>query len=446
MQRESPSGATQPSQKPAFLGAHLSWPFERRGRPFVLRIVEPREYRPDGHAALFYAVLNELLSPSGKALDRYTPVVAPPQQARFDLATFPEAFVPVEALVNTLSGLTDYGPSGCIHVGLRPTDEAGHLFSLKEVQDLVERLLVLSAKSEEDLGPFRMWLARQCGEPWFNLGCLFAVDANGELRLCLHPKAVRSQFETNPLPERHMTEADMLTLVTLAPVDKQYMTVSLQPLICADALSLKTDRPVGGPLAAVSRYPESFSDSLPDHIDIVSVATCTPQLKTRSKNDTTHRVWHGKFLDAFRSVASEPDYARHHFAAVVLANFQELPDQAPGGLSGVFLPVPPLYKAFPEGIEVSCWGKPDGPGGGNNHWSSADDDALRAWKSRGFVACLTPLSVDNEKVRIFSCSIQRLPRENSLWATPESLSQCGVHVGDAGTTGTLNFKRMGTHV
>ncbi|MGE0769016.1 MAG: hypothetical protein AB7L90_21445 [Hyphomicrobiaceae bacterium] len=445
MQRESPFGAaTQPSKTPAFLGAHLSWPFERRGRPFVLRIVEPREYRPAGHAELFYAVVNELLNPSEKALDAYTPMMEPPKLARFDLATFPEAFVPVEALVNALSGIAGYGPSGCIHVGLRPAEDDTHLFSLKQVQDLVERLLAVSAKAEEDLSQLRTWLARQCGDRWFNLGCLFAVDANGELRICLHPKAVRSQFETNPLPERHMAEADMLTLVTLTPVDKQYLTISLQPLICSDLLNLNTDRPAGGPLVAVNRHPDSFPGGLPDHIDIVSVATCTPQTKSRLKNDTTHRVWHEKFLDAFVSVASGSDYARHHFSAVVLANFREISVTTVGGLSGVFLPVPPRYENFPKGIEISCWGK--GPAGGNNRWSSPDDNALQEWKNRGFVACLAPSSVEDEKVRIFCCSIQRLPRENSLWATPDSLSQCGVHVGDAGTTGTFSFKWIGAHV
>lgn len=445
MQQENPSGATQPPSAAVFQGAHLSWPFERRGRPFVVRLVEPREYRPADHAELFNAVMTDLLSPTGGTIDGFTPAVAPFKQERFDLVTFPEAFVPAEALAKALPVFADYGPSGCIHVGLRPSDGGSHLFSLEQAQNLVSSLSGLSERADEDLIPFRTWLARQRSEQWFNVGCLFAVDADRALRICLHPKAVRSQFETHPLAERHMAEADMLTLVTLKPVDKQYMTISLQPLICSDVLKLKTDRAVGGPVTAVNRYPDCFGTSPPDHIDIVSVATCTPQSESRSKDGTTYRDWHEKFRDVFLSVASDPDYARHHFSAVVLANFQELSSSAVGGLSGVFLPVPPLYEEFPEGIGIVCWGKPKGTGGANNGWSSPDDRALSGWNNRGFIASLAPSPADDELVRIFSCTIQRLPRENSRWTTPDSLSQCEIRVGQRGTSGTVNFKRMHAH-
>jgi len=37
------------------------------------------------------------------------------------------------------------------------------------------------------------------------------VDANQHVRVCLHPKLVRSKFEFSPLEENHMEEANLLT-------------------------------------------------------------------------------------------------------------------------------------------------------------------------------------------------------------------------------------------
>lgn len=270
-----------PSPPAVFTGTRLRWPFERRGRPFVVRAVEPRDYMPVDHAELFNSVMTDLLSPAAVVIDGFTPPVSPVEQSRFDLITFPEAFVPAATLASALPVFTRVGPSGCIHVGLRPSHTGSHLFSLDEVHALVCSLTGISYRADEDLAPFVGWLAKQRSGQRFNIGCLFAVDSDAELRICLHPKLVRSQFETNPLPELHMTEADMLTIVTLEPVDKQYMTISIQPLICSDALKLKTDRAVGGPLTAINRHAECFEASVPDHIDIVSVATCTPQPRGR---------------------------------------------------------------------------------------------------------------------------------------------------------------------
>jgi hypothetical protein len=48
--------------------------------------------------------------------------------------------------------------------------------------------------------------------------------------------------------EKNMEEANLLTLVTLLPTDKAFKSVTLQPLICCDALHLETDRPQSWPL------------------------------------------------------------------------------------------------------------------------------------------------------------------------------------------------------
>ena len=141
----------------------------------------------------------------------------------------------------------------------------------------------------------------------------------------------------------------------------------------------------------------------------------------------------------FRSAASDPDFSRHHFSVVVLANFQEIAADVAGGLSGLFLPVPPRKDPFPDEIAVTCWGKPKVAPDSNNRWSCPDDEALHKWKNRGFIASLTPTSARAELVRIFGCTIQRLPRENSLWTTPETLTQCDVRVGRRDAVGVLNF-------
>jgi hypothetical protein len=310
-----------------------------------------------------------------------------------------------------------------------------------ELVNLVHRLTQLSDIVAKDIAGFREWLDRQRLNYVFNVGCLFAVDAEGHLRVCLHPKIVRSQFETNPLPEQHMQEADLLTLVTLCPVEKQYFSVTLQPLLCSDALSLNTDQPGGSPMEAVNTYAGCFGDQPPDHIDVVSVATCTPQPEDRAPDGRRYREWHEQFQDAFRNAAQHPNFARHHFAAIVLANFRTLISGRAGGLSGVFLPVPPRYKHFHPDIVVSCWGRPKDQRR-NNNWSRPDDDALISWSSRGFVATLDPFSEPVEvPVKILGFTIQRLPRDNSPWETSESLTQCEVRVGLRDRAGTVIFSR-----
>lgn len=429
--------------RPAFKGAHYSWPFERRARPFVVRIVEPRDYAPGNHTDLFYAVMTELFELTGDPVDGFD--ADEPNQDRWDLITFPEAFVPSETLISALQMLASYGPSGCVHVGLRPSKADIHLFKISELKTLLDELSDQSPKREDDLSPFRTWLKSQTGTKLFNVGCLFVVDSDGDLRVCLHPKLVRSQFETNPLPERHMEEGQLLSLVTLCPSDPIYPTITLQPLLCSDALNLPTDRSTGGPLMAVNRYADSFGRVIPDHVDIISVATCTPQTKTRTSDAMVYRDWHGKFQETFLALAENSDYARHHFAVVVLANFQEIGKSA-GGLSGIFLPVAPRYEAFPEGINVTCWGRPKSQDSGNNRWSLPGDDPLTAWQNRGFIASLTPSEIKDESARILGCTIHRLPRENSLWATNASLTKCEISVGQVNDAGKINFKRMSDNV
>jgi hypothetical protein len=112
-----------------FSGSHLRWPVERSARTFTVRVVEPKQYAPATHGDLFNAVMTELISPEPSRIDplERLPVQASPE--RFDLITFPEAFVAVDALLGALAALTGFGPTGCIHVGLRSSDDLGATFS-----------------------------------------------------------------------------------------------------------------------------------------------------------------------------------------------------------------------------------------------------------------------------------------------------------------------------
>lgn len=364
----------------------------------------------------------------------------------FDLLTFPEAFVPADALVEALSVIAEAGPTGCVHVGLRPTEDASrHLFTTAELENLVTRVEALAGGNASDIAAFRGWLSRQAKNRSFNIGCVFAVDAQGQLRVSFHPKIVRSKFEVSPLPEHHMTEANLLTLITLQPTNKNYFSVTLQPIICSDALDLQRDRPGGGPLEAVNTYASCLSSRPPDHVDIVSVATCTPQPEIRPAERPPYRDWHSQFQETFENAAKKPALARHHFAAIVLSNFRNLPGKTPGGLSGVFLPVAPRHKFFHATVVIACYGRPT-EDHSNNRWSQPADSALTRWSNLGFVASLDPFADPADApARIFGFTIHRLPRDNSFWDTPASITLCEVTVARKRSSAGLEFTKDSSH-
>lgn len=264
------------------------------------------------------------------------------------------------------------------------------------------------------------------------------------MRVCLHPKLVSSHLEVNPLPEHTMKEGDLLTLITLLPVDPQLLSVTVQPLICSDVLCLPTDVPGGAPMEAVTRYADCFSQRPPDHVDIVSVATCTPQPQGRSRDGTTFSEWHEQFRDAFRNVAAGASFTRHHFSVIVLSNFRTVKGGAPGGLSGAFLPVPPKYLHFHADVDVSTWGRPKNQRQANNNWSRPEDNALVDWDNRGFIAGLNPSAHwGDAPVKIFAFTIPRLPREHSLWERTNSLSECKVLVGSRKSSSAFALDAQG---
>lgn len=149
------------------------------------------------------------------------------------------------------------------------------VYSWTDSRELVSSLIGLPEMNRSDLDPFCRWLQKQNADKYFNIGCLFTIDRHRQLRVCLHPKLVRSKFEMSPLHEKHMAEANLLTLVTLLPADKVFLSVTLQPLLCSAALHIDTDRPQAWLLEGVNVESRSFGDAPPDHIDIVSVPNRT---------------------------------------------------------------------------------------------------------------------------------------------------------------------------
>ena len=414
-----------------FKGIHHEWRIDRSSRAFKVRVVEPGSYEPRTHGKLFTDIVTAVLNPPQRRIERHARAEAEIGQEPFDLITFPEAFAPAAALLDVIRSLEAAQFTGCFHVGLRPSDEPEqHLFAVGELEDLVRQLSSISTTIETDLAAFQEWLSLQQPEHVFNVGCFFAVDSEGLMRVCLHPKLVSSHYEVSPLPERTMKEANLLTLITLLPIDPQLLSVTIQPLICSDVLSLPTNIPGGAPMEAVTRYADCFGKRPPDHVDIVSVATCTPQPQGRSRDGTTFYEWHEQFRGAFRDAATGANFARHHFSVIVLSNFRTLKEGEPGGLSGAFLPVPPKHPYFHADVDVSTWGRPKNQRQANNNWSRPEDDALADWDNRGFIASLNSSAHwGDAPVKIFAFTIPRLPRELSLWERTSSLSECKVLVG-----------------
>ncbi|MEB2848099.1 hypothetical protein [Endobacterium cereale] len=388
------------------------------------------------------AVMNDLMRPVDVLLDSYSQV-GPRVRPIFDLVTFPEAFVPQRELLTTLETICDGNSTGCVHVGIRPSNGPSHLFSRDEAQKLAGEIAALSSSTCSDLTIFSKWVESLAKDDMINIACFFLVDAERKLRVSLHPKMIRSRFERSMQPDDHMVEATLVTVITLIPTDKKLSAINLQPVICADATTLEADRPHGGPISLINDYPELLSGQIPDHIDIVSVVTCTPQQVEQSKEGVPHRYWHERFSDVFETAQR---HARHHYAAFILANFLLLEDGTAGGVSGVFLPVTPPSQATGKQFALCCNGKPRSSLQGRNRWSRPDDSPLEDWSSRGFTLGLSAWDEHDESVRVFQGTIARLPRDNPLWETRQSLSECRVRVGKRSDSGKIEFNWLGENV
>lgn len=403
----------------------LVWPIERSAHTFRVHVVEPRSYNPENHSKIFNAALQSLMTSERSLIDPFATVLTDSNVEHFDLVTFPEAFLPKADLLSVLSYLPDFGSFGCVHVGLRPSEADEHLFSTPDLQNLVHSLNDNEHIKKTDLEQFSKWLKLQSTEGKFNIGCLFTIDANQSVRICLHPKLVRSKFEKSPLRDKNMDEADLLSLVTLQPKDKSLLSITIQPLICSDALFSTTDRPNSGPLDAINFRADCFLKP-PDHIDIISVATCSPQQDPVAPNGVKHRQWHQEFRKSFeRTAAQDASLIRHTFSIFILSNYEELPMGAPGGLSGTFIPIPLHEYIWPQYVKIFPYGRPKSSGDCDNRWAAPHENiGADEWSnSLGYIASLNHhWNKESAPALMLGFTINRLPRHSARQNNTNSLT------------------------
>lgn len=404
---------------PLFKTNWLKWRVTRSGRPFKVFTVEPRVYSPESHDDIFNAVLNVIIDPVIQPVDPYQHAEASSGYESFDLVTFPEAFLTAEHLIEVLHVVSRLGKLGCVHVGLRPSSATRHLFNLNEISRLLSSLRNTGCVLESDLESFSEWLSGQSKKGYFNLGCLFTIDSQQQVRICLHPKIVRSKYETSALEERHMTEANLLTLVTLEPENHNIPSTTIQPLICSDMLPYQTDVPHARPLEAINNDSGCFEERPPDYIDIVSVVTCTPQVPTSSR---TVMKWHQQFRERFFRAASDDTLSRHQYASFILSNFGHVPSGV-GGLSGAFYPLNLRHYQFPDYVRVSVYGSPN-RGVDDNCWSPPEGGItqLEDWSSFGYIVSLNSLDMHPvADAYLLGFTISPLPREVNNWRSNHGL-------------------------
>lgn len=315
---------------------------QRDSRSLRCFTVEAHFYRPSEHAAILFGAITKLKAPTNEA---YGTDEVPIPSSPFDFIVFPEVFLPSESLLLLATSLLGNGPTGCIHTGIRPDTTAQFLFTRDQTIELANALINLGAV-REDLAPVIQWMTKQKVSSYFNLGAVVAVDADGELRAVLHPKVLRSKFELSVFPDGNMTEAKFLTLIKLVPSEPTILPVILQPLLCSDALVHDADFPNGRPIEALSRYGNCFDSAMPDYVDIISLATCTPHISAQ-----TAPLWHRDFREGFLRLAKDDANLRHRHAMILMSNFVEIPDNPRiGGLSGAFLPIPLHFDEQPDYI------------------------------------------------------------------------------------------------
>jgi len=430
----------------------LEWKVERASRTFRVHVVEPATNDPPKHAALFRAALQCFLPQQSTEYalpSDPNPVIAPiSTPERFDLLTFPEAFLPKKTLVDTLLFLGRTGIRlGCVHTGIRPTDqpEMTHLFDVRELTALLSQLSQVPNFSRHDLVPFGNWLVEQQPSDRFNIGCLFAIDAEGKLRACLHAKLVRSKFEVSPEHERHMKEANLLSLVTLRPTDVNLSSITLQPLICSDMLNTDTDEPNNHPLRATSTHRSVFPQVHADEIDVVSVATCSPN-KSLSGSDA---AWHQKFRESFQRAAA--DDGRHRYAAIVLANYHffQVDPPSKGGLSGVFVPLPIysspydprvsaaqcIYGRFPSRYDSGITEEDERWVGDDGSWHDG-----KRYHVLGYIVSLASSAHrPDSAATMFGFTVSRLPKDANRWTRNGSVNDFSVHHAHPTADGEFEF-------
>jgi hypothetical protein len=425
---------------PPLVAQFFEWHVQKETRAFRVYVVEPAVFDPpDGiqrFIDIFDGAITSLLS-SGPPITRDSGSVRnAPVSDRFDLLIFPEAFLPWDHLPASLERIHGLDRFGCVHVGLRSAqDRSTHLIGTAELQTMLHTLSTVAGVRKSDLDAILAWAADREPGDHYNLACLFAVDAAGELRVCVHPKMVRSRFEISQLPERTMTEANVISLISLVPADGAFSRVVLQPLICSDALELQTDVPWRRPLEIINQHTDKIGAPVPDHVEIVSVVTCTPQYEAKSVGDEPVRWWHSDFRHTFTR-AGRGGLDRHGQSIFALSNFRDLttgggPGTSPGGCSGGFMPVPlemPAGVTLNDFVQVSTWGR-DLPNPENNWSVPSHRSPPQSRESLGHIISLDSSYGNDADAQMFGFTISRFPRDVAAWKPQQGFINLDLRSG-----------------
>ncbi|PWE78856.1 hypothetical protein XF30_21025, partial [Bradyrhizobium sp. SUTN9-2] len=175
-------------QQAEMTGQLFDWTIERTEKDYRVVIVEPSFIDPPNHGRLFDSVITALLTSEDAPISDLKLNV--PRFERFDLVTFPEAFLPTVDFIKAIDVLSHLDRIGCIHVGLRPDHKDGHLFDKTSILALLAQIRSLPSVELEDLRGIVSWIEQQQDGKRFNLACLFTIDVGSKLRVCLHPKMV----------------------------------------------------------------------------------------------------------------------------------------------------------------------------------------------------------------------------------------------------------------
>ncbi|WP_141213291.1 hypothetical protein [Janthinobacterium sp. PC23-8] len=403
---------------------------QRDSRSLRLFTVEPHAYEPEKHSAILFSIVTRLKSNTEESYGTKVNILP---ASSFDLLVFPEVFLCSADLITLVNSLRSAGPTGCIHTGIRPDSSERFLFARDEVLKLSEDLIKAGARPD-DLCRFSNWLINQKKNTHFNLGAVIAVDVDSKVRITLHPKVLRSKFELSAFPDSNMTEAKFLTLITLIPSEPSLLPITLQPLLCSDALIHDTDYPGTRPIDAISRYGNSFNNTIPDHIDIISLATCSPH--TPSKD---FPLWHIDFREGFLRMAKHDNNLRHRHAIIVMANFLQIPDNPRfGGLSGAFLPIPLHINRQPKSV-VAC------------QYATAENSHDPAWhindvvvsKKLAHMICLKyPKILNSSTVTLLGFDLHRVLKEANHYNPSHGLLNYEILVGTTQPDGTIYFHEI----
>lgn len=390
-------------------GVHLQWPVDFGSQGLTFYVVEPVDYAPGSHATLFGQLVSASLAPPGRGGGTED---ARGGLIRFDLMTFPEAFLSAEDFLTTLDYLSQQQASPIFHVGLRATND-DHLFTVAQLRALIEAVRARQGPNSADLQALSDWTAGQLSTEFFNVAALFLVDAEGDLRVCLHPKNVPSPIEAGVLPGDTVTGADFLCAVTLKPQNPLYRRVVVQPLICSDLLDLRTPRGGPGPMEALCTEADRLGSDAPDHIDVISVVTCTPQDDLRRSTDMpVDLMWKPKFLKAFSDAYTRAQFNRHDAAVFVMSNFRRGPEKSDGsrpdhGLAGCCVPVPPAPISPAESL---VWGHGRHGASGQDLWERMDRRSETFQPLRLLLAIAPSMPVTPVVARLMRFTMPILPR------------------------------------